>query len=180
MKNSETFHFGDEPTTEVELSATDLLQLSSPPTLDESAHSDKPRALEQHASVVTEIARSAQPLDAPPPPPMSRRVSAGKIALPLGLAAAVVAAIGVQHNYSTPEDSSRSALVPAPSQAAPVAETESTTESDQPPLRFKNPFDSSEVFEFPAGTSNAEARDAVAELLLKRATEREEQLHAQR
>jgi hypothetical protein len=177
MKNSETFDFADEPTTEVELSATDLLQLSSSPRIDQSAHSHEPRVLQQHDNVVTEITRSALPLDAPP---MKRRVSARKIALPLGLAAVVVAAIGVQNNYSTPEDSSRSALVPAPSQAAPVVDPESTTESEQPPIRFKNPFDSSEVFEFPAGTSDAEARDAVAELLLKRAMQREEQLHAQR
>src|SRR5687768_6160081 len=145
MKNSETSDFGDEPTTEVELSATDLLQLSSSPALNQSAHSDRPPASEQHASVVPEIARTAQPLDAPPPP-MNRRVSARMIALPLGVAAAVVVAFGVQHKYSTPEGSTRSALPPAPSEAAPIA-AELTTESEQPPMRFRNPFDPSEVFE---------------------------------
>jgi hypothetical protein len=40
------------------------------------------------------------------------------------------------------------------------------------PVRFRNPFDSNEVFEFPPGTSYAEARDAVAAMLLKRAQER--------
>jgi hypothetical protein len=41
------------------------------------------------------------------------------------------------------------------------------------PVRFKNPFDASEVFEFPAGTSLTEMRDAVAELLAQRARERQ-------
>lgn len=40
------------------------------------------------------------------------------------------------------------------------------------PVRFVNPFDSTEVFLFPAGTSQGEARDAVAEFLLERARER--------
>ncbi len=41
-----------------------------------------------------------------------------------------------------------------------------------PPVRFRNPFDKSEVFEFPAGTTRAEARAAVAQLLRQRARER--------
>jgi hypothetical protein len=40
------------------------------------------------------------------------------------------------------------------------------------PVRFVNPFDRKEVFEFPAGTSKADARNAVAELLYERAQER--------
>ena len=49
---------------------------------------------------------------------------------------------------------------PAAEPAAPVAE----------PVLYKNPFDRSEVFEFPAGTTNQEARDAVAKLLMDRTT----------
>lgn len=37
------------------------------------------------------------------------------------------------------------------------------------PVLYKNPFDRTEVFEFPAGTTQAEARDAVAKLLMERA-----------
>ena len=40
------------------------------------------------------------------------------------------------------------------------------------PMRFANPFDASEVFEFPPGTTEMEARDAVASLLLERAESR--------
>jgi len=43
------------------------------------------------------------------------------------------------------------------------------------PVRMANPFDSSEVFEFPPGTSRAEARESVANLLLQRARERRPQ-----
>lgn len=40
------------------------------------------------------------------------------------------------------------------------------------PVRVKNPFDANEVFEFPAGTTNAEARRKVSALLLQRAADR--------
>jgi hypothetical protein len=40
------------------------------------------------------------------------------------------------------------------------------------PTLFRNPFDASEVFEFPPGTSEDAARESVAELLLSRARER--------
>jgi hypothetical protein len=40
------------------------------------------------------------------------------------------------------------------------------------PVRIKNAFDATEVFEFPHGTTESEARQAVAELLLSRARDR--------
>jgi hypothetical protein len=57
---------------------------------------------------------------------------------------------------------------PAP---APLPAPELSTPPE--PVQFVNPFDRKEVFEFPAGTSKAEARDAVAELLYERAQERQ-------
>ncbi len=59
--------------------------------------------------------------------------------------------------------------------SAPVLQAEaplpqpSIPEAVQPPVRFANPFDRHEIFEFPAGTSSVEARDKVAELLMERA-----------
>ncbi len=44
------------------------------------------------------------------------------------------------------------------------------------PVRLQNPFDSSEVFQFPPGTSAAAAREAVANLLLERGRARVERL----
>jgi hypothetical protein len=41
--------------------------------------------------------------------------------------------------------------------------------ADSEPIRIKNPFDRTEVFEFPAGTSEADAREAVTKLLMERA-----------
>jgi hypothetical protein len=43
---------------------------------------------------------------------------------------------------------------------------------DSEVVRIKNPFDRTEVFEFPPGTSKAEAREAIAKLLLERAHDR--------
>jgi hypothetical protein len=40
------------------------------------------------------------------------------------------------------------------------------------PVRIKNAFDATEVFEFPHGTTESEAREAVAELLFSRARDR--------
>ena len=40
------------------------------------------------------------------------------------------------------------------------------------PLRVANPFDASEVFEFPAGTSEADAQDAIAGFLIEHASRR--------
>jgi|SRR5580704_5706390 hypothetical protein len=81
------------------------------------------------------------------------------------------------------------ALISGPTPAA-VAVTSSLTQaapapSDPQPLRavvqIPNPFDATEVFELPAETNEAEARTAVAELLLQRAQERREQgLHLRR
>jgi hypothetical protein len=68
--------------------------------------------------------------------------------------------------------------------AAPVAEpvvmpavlTESepgeTIDPADTTVKIANPFDASEVFEFPASMSESDARDAVAEFLLQRARER--------
>jgi hypothetical protein len=47
-----------------------------------------------------------------------------------------------------------------------------TDPPEQDPVRVVNPFDASEVFEFPAETSESDAQTAVAELLLKRAQDR--------
>jgi hypothetical protein len=42
------------------------------------------------------------------------------------------------------------------------------------PVAYANPFDATEVFQFPSGTSETEARQLVAELLTERARERED------
>jgi hypothetical protein len=56
----------------------------------------------------------------------------------------------------------------APRPTPPPPPTQAPAPAGEPVL-FKNPFDRTEVFEFPPGTSQAEARDAVAEALMERA-----------
>ncbi len=59
----------------------------------------------------------------------------------------------------------------APVAPAPAAETQPRAAA----VQVTNPFDATEVFEFPAGTSESAARDAIAERLLQRARERRQQ-----
>jgi hypothetical protein len=70
--------------------------------------------------------------------------------------------------------SDRHPPAPAITSAAPLAEVASArpTEPQGAPVRIKNAFDATEVFEFPYGTTESEAREAAAELLLSRARDR--------
>jgi hypothetical protein len=54
-----------------------------------------------------------------------------------------------------------------------AAETPVPPPADVARVQFTNPFDATEVFEFPSGTSETEARQAVADVLLQRAHERQ-------
>ncbi len=62
---------------------------------------------------------------------------------------------------------------PTPTEAA--QQPAASSETPLHPLRLRNPFDKSETFEFPPGTTTAEARQSVAELLLQRARDRRSQ-----
>jgi hypothetical protein len=66
------------------------------------------------------------------------------------------------------------APAPTVASAAPLAEVAPAgpAEPQGAPVRIKNAFDATEVFEFPPGTTESEAREAVAELLLSRARDR--------
>jgi hypothetical protein len=60
------------------------------------------------------------------------------------------------------------------SELARVGEERAPTapSADSEAMRIKNPFDRTEAFEFPPGTSKAEAREAIAKLLMERAHDR--------
>jgi hypothetical protein len=71
----------------------------------------------------------------------------------------------------------RAALPPPPPAVAPAAEPPPPvqTAADLPPpepVVLVNPFDKTEKFTFPPGTSKADARDQMAAMLLQRAVER--------
>jgi hypothetical protein len=63
------------------------------------------------------------------------------------------------------------APVPPPRIAA-VTLPAAPPKTEQPLVRVRNPFDAFEVFEFPPETTMAEAREAMAQLLLQRARTR--------
>jgi hypothetical protein len=93
----------------------------------------------------------------------------GEVAIALSLAFAAIAA-----GYALYSEVG-SADAPRASNASTVAQRELSSMQSAPvdePLRVANPFDASEVFEFPAGTTEADAHEAVAGFLLERATRR--------
>lgn len=129
--------------------------------------------------VVAPKAPAVVPLEAPAvaaPGRRSRASRAGIVLAILGICA-LSALMGYLAAPSPPESTAPPAapvdIVPPPEErsAPPLAPA---TESPAPPkpVFFANPFDASEVFQFPPGTTETEARDAVADALLKRARER--------
>lgn len=85
--------------------------------------------------------------------------------------AAVVLAVAAVALWPAPD---RHPPAPAIISVPAVAEVTAArpAEPQGEPLRIKNAFDATEVFEFPTGTAESEAREAVAALLLDRARER--------
>jgi hypothetical protein len=94
------------------------------------------------------------------------------------LAAAAIA--GLSSGITYVAATSRAVDVPTTAQPRYVAASPAQpmpTPEPLPPVRVVNVFDPEEVFEFPAGTSESEARHAAAELLLQRARQRLASLH---
>jgi hypothetical protein len=94
----------------------------------------------------------------------------------VGAVMVLSAIIGYEGLRPTPEP---------PPLPAPVAQIDAPSSppvvapvSNQEPLRVRNPFDRSEVFEFPAGTTPEAAKAAIADTLLDRARERQAEYDA--
>ena len=161
--DSDGFNLGrEEAPLELELSAEDLLALSrsraiEKPRRDPAQVPVSPRAQTARARAMT-AARN-------------RELPAPRVALALSVAVAAVLMGCVVYLSSRPERPAHRAMATVPRTAAPVARPPSTPASE--PVRFPNPFDDTEVFEFPPGTSQTEAREAVADLLMKRARDRQ-------
>jgi hypothetical protein len=87
-----------------------------------------------------------------------------------------VGLVGVIAAAALRKPDNRAALPPPPPAVVPVAEPPppvQVAESPPPqPVVLVNPFDKTEKFTFPPGTSKAEARDQMAALLLQRAVDR--------
>jgi hypothetical protein len=90
-----------------------------------------------------------------------------------------VAWLSYSRSSDAPPGSWTSAAAEFAKAAEPVEEAAPTPVTvAEPPVRIVNSFDKTEVFEFPAGTSKADARAAVADILMKRALERRERFAA--
>jgi hypothetical protein len=87
-----------------------------------------------------------------------------------------VALVGTIAAVALRESDQRAALPPPPPAAVPVlVPPPSVQPAELPPpepVVLVNPFDATEKFTFPPGTSKADARDQMASLLLQRAVER--------
>jgi len=90
-----------------------------------------------------------------------------RILIGAALAAVLIALGSVAHLGAKPKPVP-APVVQAPPPTPPPPPAEPPAAAAEPVL-FKNPFDRTEVFEFPAGTSQQEARAAVASLLMDRA-----------
>ncbi len=121
----------------------------------------------------------------PMPPPLAASIrSVGRtyltatgVAILLAVSVTIAYQLGARARSVTPLESPPPVRVTAPVRdttpaAPPTPPPAFIEEAKSEPVRFKNPFDANEVFEFPPGTSDAEARDAVASLLIRRAQER--------
>jgi hypothetical protein len=175
---------GDEPDVEVEISAEDLLALSppQPAAIPDAAASTSLQPLAPEVS--------APAVKSPQPPTQASaaskpRASRTRTALWLcGVTALAVIAIAL-YTFVTPVRASRPLAAATPTEVAqedwppPPIPEEVEVEVEGEPVRFVNPFDKDEVFEFPEGTTQAEAHAAVAELLAKRAMERQDRLGAE-
>lgn len=155
--------FTDVSETEVELSAQDLLDL--PPAAVPEKASQPAIVTNTSAPKVTVESKKAQA-----PAPRARTVTLPRAAWSVGLVIVAGVVVAANQMYSAPEVPAPTPVIVSsiPQQPDPVP-----VEEERPPTLAANPFDPSEVFELEPGLSKEEARAAVAQLLLERATQRQ-------
>jgi hypothetical protein len=106
----------------------------------------------------------------------SASLARGALAGVAGALVIVIALASLSTTRLTTE--AKSSPPPGTPKLVAAAAAPATSEPSQPavadaqPLHFRNPFDKSEVFEFPAGTTLEEARASVADVLRQRAQDR--------
>jgi hypothetical protein len=164
---------------------------SEGPTTAESAHDSSDDTIELDLTGEEQLAlsRAAEAAQATARPDESRPVLSvpeyknsafkrtGRIDFVCDVIFAVaVASITVGFLWPAPDRHPADLRPPAPAvaSAAPLAKVAPAgpAEPQGAPVRIKNAFDATEVFEFPPGTTESESREAVAELLLSRASDR--------
>ena len=148
------------PAVEAEMNARDLRRLN-----DEFL--GKPSELTatgQHRATPSPVAIKARSAS-------GARILRASLAVLVSLTLAGVIAAGVLR-----DSDKQAALPPPPPAVVPAPEPpppEQVAEVPAPePVVLTNPFDATEKFTFPPGTSKADARDQMAAMLLQRAVER--------
>jgi hypothetical protein len=151
----------DSDNGEVELSADDLRALSvvCASTPSGPATSTANPVVNSH----TPSAESASPSQ-----------TNSRLVLSLALVLGVSAVIAF-HTNRIP-DRSRDRTTAAAAHRPTFEDEWADAQPPEEPVRFANPFDASEVFEFSPGTTESEAREAVAGFLIERATNRQARL----
>ncbi len=164
MKQPGDSSFSSDAEMEVELTTQDLVGLTP-------AYPVAPSITSVETATLVAVAAPAANAAASPASPANLRWLAPRA---VGLAATV--AVSLIAIVSLAELAPPQRIVERPvSNWAPVPDPVAVDESTEeaPPTLIANPFDPSEVFELPPGLTRDQARDMVAELLLKRASERQ-------
>ena len=136
-----------------------------------SAGSDDTIEIQLTPEQLRELSRAAEAAEPIVPVRRSIHTSIAKMAAAI-IAYGVFAWWSASHLAAQPQPQTIAAAKPAVVMPRPV----SLLVAPEPAVRVRNPFDKSEVFEFPAGTSQAESREKVAQILLDRARERQARL----
>jgi hypothetical protein len=148
------------PVVEAEMNARDLRQLTD----DFLGKPTDLTATGQHPATPSPAARNARPAS------RARRLRSPLLVLFSVALAGTIAAAALR------DSDKRAALPPPPPVVVPVEAPPppvQVAESPPPePVVLVNPFDKTEKFTFPPGTSKADAREQMANLLLQRAVER--------
>ena len=148
------------PAVEAEMDAGDLRRLTD----ELLGKPTEPTASDRRPATASRVASNARP---------ASRVR--MLRLPL-LVLSSVALVGVIAAGALRESDKRAALPPPPPAVVPVPVPPLPVQAAElpppEPVVLTNPFDATEKFTFPPGTSKADARDQMATLLLQRATQR--------
>lgn len=145
---------------EVELTAEDLRALSSTSSSN----------LRRDPIAVSASSKANVPEQSDP----SGTGAISRVGLSFGVALVVIAAAGwLQQSFMKTSTGELSTATVAQS-AVDLQWATPKRENDS--VRFANPFDATEVFEFSAGTTEVEAREAIAGFLMERAMNRQARL----
>ena len=149
-----------EDTVELELSAEQMLTLSRADT------ASRPRTLQAPP-------RENRLTNVPPHPPFAW---ASVILFVLVISGFSGGIAYLATAPTPPTQLVRLAANPIVQSASAAAKPPASPAAEDVQVRFTNPFDATEVFEFPSGTSETEARETVARVLLQRANDRQNPL----